>query len=100
MHTPVQRILRKLSKRSSRQLKIKKGVRYIPYFIPAFLLHVGPPGLDSCSVVIFNSLDWMLLSLTCLQASVQIFGVLDVERVAGNFHISMHGLSLYVAQQV
>jgi hypothetical protein len=31
---------------------------------------------------------------------VQIFGVLDVERVAGNFHISMHGLSNYVAQQV
>lgn len=31
---------------------------------------------------------------------VQIFGVLDVERVAGNFHISMHGLSLYVASEV
>jgi hypothetical protein len=31
---------------------------------------------------------------------VQIFGVLDVERVAGNFHFSMHGLSNYVAQQV
>lgn len=31
---------------------------------------------------------------------MQIFGVLDVARVAGNFHISMHGLSLYVASQV
>ena len=31
---------------------------------------------------------------------MQIFGVLDVARVAGNFHISMHGLSLYVAQKV
>lgn len=30
----------------------------------------------------------------------QIFGVLDVERVAGNFHISMHGLSLYVASKI
>ncbi|KAG6549620.1 hypothetical protein Mapa_008598 [Marchantia paleacea] len=30
----------------------------------------------------------------------RIFGVLDVERVAGNFHISMHGLSIFVAQQV
>jgi hypothetical protein len=30
----------------------------------------------------------------------QIFGVLDVERVAGNFHISMHGLSVYVASKI
>lgn len=30
----------------------------------------------------------------------QIFGVLDVERVAGNFHVSMHGLSLYVASKI
>ncbi|KAG0597398.1 hypothetical protein M758_UG335100 [Ceratodon purpureus] len=30
----------------------------------------------------------------------QIYGVLDVEHVAGNFHISMHGLSLYVASKV
>ncbi|KAL3701958.1 hypothetical protein R1sor_019980 [Riccia sorocarpa] len=30
----------------------------------------------------------------------RVFGVLDVERVAGNFHVSMHGLSIYVAQQV
>ncbi|KAJ7554843.1 hypothetical protein O6H91_05G011800 [Diphasiastrum complanatum] len=30
----------------------------------------------------------------------RVFGVLDVERVAGNFHISMHGLSIVVAQQI
>lgn len=30
----------------------------------------------------------------------RVFGVLDVERVAGNFHVSMHGLSIFVAQQV
>jgi hypothetical protein len=30
----------------------------------------------------------------------RVFGVLDVERVAGNFHVSMHGLSIYVAQQI
>jgi len=34
------------------------------------------------------------------QEGCQIFGVLDVARVAGNFHISMHGLSLYVAQKI
>ncbi|CAM6110784.1 unnamed protein product [Calypogeia fissa] len=30
----------------------------------------------------------------------RVFGVLDVERVAGNFHVSMHGLSIFVAQQI
>ncbi|KAF3782513.1 hypothetical protein EJ110_NYTH34116 [Nymphaea thermarum] len=29
----------------------------------------------------------------------RVYGVLDVQRVAGNFHISVHGLSLFVAQQ-
>lgn len=31
---------------------------------------------------------------------IQVFGVLDVQRVAGNFHISVHGLNIFVAQQV
>lgn len=31
---------------------------------------------------------------------VQVYGVLDVQRVAGNFHISVHGLNIFVAQQV
>eukprot|EP00249_Psilotum_nudum_P011809 c23397_g1_i1 orf=807-1895(-) len=30
----------------------------------------------------------------------RVYGVLDVQRVAGNFHISIHGLSLMVAQQI
>lgn len=30
----------------------------------------------------------------------RVFGVLDVERVAGNFHLSVHGLSIVVAQQI
>ncbi|XP_078428762.1 endoplasmic reticulum vesicle transporter protein [Wolffia australiana] len=30
----------------------------------------------------------------------QVYGVLDVQRVAGNFHISVHGLNIYVAQQI
>lgn len=30
----------------------------------------------------------------------QVYGVLDVQRVAGNFHISVHGLNIYVAQMV
>lgn len=30
----------------------------------------------------------------------QVFGVLDVERVAGNFHVSIHGMSVNVANQV
>lgn len=30
----------------------------------------------------------------------QVYGVLDVQRVAGNFHISVHGLSIYVAQRI
>lgn len=36
----------------------------------------------------------MLLNL------LQVYGVLDVQRVAGNFHISVHGLNIYVAQMV
>lgn len=31
---------------------------------------------------------------------MQVYGVLDVQRVAGNFHISVHGLNIYVAQMV
>ncbi|XP_058071618.1 uncharacterized protein LOC131220789 [Magnolia sinica] len=30
----------------------------------------------------------------------RVYGVLDVQRVAGNFHISVHGLNIYVAQQI
>eukprot|EP00252_Welwitschia_mirabilis_P025675 TRINITY_DN8135_c0_g1_i2.p1 TRINITY_DN8135_c0_g1~~TRINITY_DN8135_c0_g1_i2.p1 ORF type:complete len:350 (+),score=71.52 TRINITY_DN8135_c0_g1_i2:253-1302(+) len=30
----------------------------------------------------------------------RVFGVLDVQRVAGNFHISVHGLNIHVAQQI
>ncbi|KAG0473822.1 hypothetical protein HPP92_015679 [Vanilla planifolia] len=30
----------------------------------------------------------------------RVFGVLDVQRVAGNFHISVHGLNILVAQQI
>ncbi|XP_008794432.2 endoplasmic reticulum-Golgi intermediate compartment protein 3 [Phoenix dactylifera] len=30
----------------------------------------------------------------------RVYGVLDVQRVAGNFHISVHGLSIHVAQQI
>ncbi|KAL4194717.1 hypothetical protein AMTRI_Chr05g69930 [Amborella trichopoda] len=30
----------------------------------------------------------------------QVYGVLDVQRVAGNFHISVHGLNIFVAQQI
>ncbi|KAJ0980453.1 hypothetical protein J5N97_008708 [Dioscorea zingiberensis] len=30
----------------------------------------------------------------------RVYGVLDVQRVAGNFHISVHGLSIFVAQQI
>ncbi|CAL8138791.1 unnamed protein product [Prunus armeniaca] len=30
----------------------------------------------------------------------QVFGVLDVQRVAGNFHISVHGLNIFVAQMI
>lgn len=31
---------------------------------------------------------------------MQVYGVLDVQRVAGNFHLSVHGLNIYVAQMV
>ncbi|XP_065015902.1 uncharacterized protein LOC135582508 [Musa acuminata AAA Group] len=30
----------------------------------------------------------------------RVFGVLDVQRVAGNFHVSVHGLNFFVAQQI
>jgi hypothetical protein len=31
---------------------------------------------------------------------LQVYGALDVQRVAGNFHISVHGLNIFVANQV
>ncbi|KAI4305523.1 hypothetical protein L6164_028886 [Bauhinia variegata] len=30
----------------------------------------------------------------------RVYGVLDVQRVAGNFHLSVHGLNIYVAQTI
>ncbi|XP_043690264.1 endoplasmic reticulum-Golgi intermediate compartment protein 3-like [Telopea speciosissima] len=30
----------------------------------------------------------------------RVFGILNVQRVAGNFHISVHGLNIFVAQQI
>lgn len=30
----------------------------------------------------------------------RVYGVLDVQRVAGNFHISVHGLNIFVAQKI
>ncbi|XP_026383284.1 endoplasmic reticulum-Golgi intermediate compartment protein 3-like [Papaver somniferum] len=30
----------------------------------------------------------------------RVYGALDVQRVAGNFHISVHGLNIFVAQQI
>ncbi|KAK8301770.1 hypothetical protein V6Z12_D04G044200 [Gossypium hirsutum] len=30
----------------------------------------------------------------------RVYGVLDVQRVAGNFHISVHALNIYVAQMI
>ncbi|OAY73516.1 Endoplasmic reticulum-Golgi intermediate compartment protein 3 [Ananas comosus] len=30
----------------------------------------------------------------------RVYGVLDVQRVAGNFHLSVHGLNIFVAQQI
>ncbi|WZZ60978.1 hypothetical protein YC2023_061085 [Brassica napus] len=30
----------------------------------------------------------------------RVYGVLDVQRVAGNFHVSVHGLNIYVAQMI
>ncbi|XP_023549502.1 endoplasmic reticulum-Golgi intermediate compartment protein 3 isoform X2 [Cucurbita pepo subsp. pepo] len=30
----------------------------------------------------------------------RVYGVLDVQRVAGNFHISVHGLNIFVAQTI
>ncbi|KAM1411834.1 hypothetical protein ACFX15_023721 [Malus domestica] len=30
----------------------------------------------------------------------RVFGVLDVQRVAGNFHISVHGLNIFAAQMI
>ncbi|KAI8547748.1 hypothetical protein RHMOL_Rhmol07G0219700 [Rhododendron molle] len=31
---------------------------------------------------------------------LEVYGVLDVQRVAGNFHMSVHGLNIFVAQMV
>ncbi|XP_021735343.1 endoplasmic reticulum-Golgi intermediate compartment protein 3-like [Chenopodium quinoa] len=30
----------------------------------------------------------------------RVYGVLDVQRVAGNFHVSVHGLNIFVAQMI
>lgn len=44
---------------------------------------------------------WGLRKLRLIFLAVfQVYGVLDVQRVAGNFHISVHGLNIYVAQMV
>ncbi|CAL5425610.1 unnamed protein product [Camellia sinensis] len=36
----------------------------------------------------------------CFGPNLDVYGVLDVQRVAGNFHISVHGLNIFVAQMI
>jgi hypothetical protein len=36
----------------------------------------------------------------CCCQFAQVYGVLDVQRVAGNFHISMHDLNIFFAEKV
>ena len=53
---------------------------------------------NDISAVVFK---YILVFLTSLWLqTLQVYGALDVQRVAGNFHISVHGLNIFVANQV
>jgi len=51
------------------------------------------------SYLIYRMVLQALLIKLCPQFS-QVYGMLDVQRVAGNFHISVHGLNIFVAEKV
>jgi len=56
------------------------------------------------SLVITQTRDFVFPAFKKTETNIwlfsQVYGVLDVQRVAGNFHISVHGLNIYVAQMV
>lgn len=45
-------------------------------------------------------LHFPVLLMKLLPQFAQVYGMLDVQRVAGNFHISVHGLNIFVAEKV
>lgn len=77
-----------LVKRVKQALANREGCRVLHYVVHSF----------------FNELVHDLLNLYLRNLgflfNLQVFGVLDVQRVAGNFHISVHGLNIFVAQMV
>ena len=58
-----------------------------------FVLQNGISGCD-------HELLILVLLMKLLPQFPQVYGMLDVQRVAGNFHISVHGLNIFVAEKV
>lgn len=85
-YKPLMNPLKILSRRWRRQLKMGKdaGYKFYCYCIMNHLFGIFFP-------------PWKNLTFFFL---LQVYGVLDVQRVAGNFHVSVHGLNIYVAQMV
>merc|ERR1712183_1143252 len=61
------------------------------------------PPKNSMHMVLIKMLKKMVKNVKQALANgegCRVYGVLDVQRVAGNFHISVHGLNIYVAQMI
>jgi hypothetical protein len=58
-----------------------------------FVLQNGISGCD-------HELHFLVLLMNLLPEFPQVYGMIDVQRVAGNFHISVHGLNIFVAEKV
>ena len=73
------------------QLRMAKDAEYV--FPAVFSAKIWTIMIDFVVVSYCKKLImWFIL--------IQVYGVLDVQRVAGNFHISVHGLNIFVAQKV
>lgn len=85
-----------------------RDAEYVPlsflayYFIcysSLFLLYASEIRLGKRFGDSYRHTTWTKKAMV-IYCLLQVYGVLDVQRVAGNFHISVHGLNIFVAQMV
>lgn len=105
MAMALMRLQRKWLRTWSKHWQMKKAVGYLCPYFEFFCIHFH---LIKCGSSLKGDKSWVAGSFCSKYAIAnslpwhffQVYGVLDVQRVAGNFHISVHGLNIFVAQMV
>ncbi|RLN15951.1 endoplasmic reticulum-Golgi intermediate compartment protein 3 [Panicum miliaceum] len=71
--------------------------------LPCEVLSVDAIDMSGKHEVDLHTNIWKVMIMNyifCCCQFARVYGVLDVQRVAGNFHISVHGLNIFVAEKI